>query len=65
MLIQQSGVVWVNEQNHSLSLLIQDLLEIDKEVILDPEYVVKHEPVVEAGGTLADEVVTQVNFLYR
>ena len=65
MLIQQSGVVWVNEKNHYLSLLIQDLLEIDKEVILDLEYVVNHRTVVEAGGTLADEVVTQVNFLYR
>ena len=63
----------MNKQKHSLSLLIHDLLETDQEgvtatppqVLLDPEYVVKHEPVVEAGGTLADEVVTQVNFLYR
>ena len=58
MLIQQSGLVWVNKQNHSLSPLIHDLLEIDQEVLL------YHGPVVEADGTLVDEVVTQVNFLY-
>ena len=58
MLIQQSGLVWVNKQNHSLSPLIHDLLEIDQEVLL------YHWTVVEVGGTLADEVVTQVNFLY-